>query len=232
MQAGPVRRILLVLFIAAMVTAAALLLFTPTGSEILHHPQKFGEQVRSWVQAHPLIAPMAYLSIVIGLGVLAIPVWWLQILAGYGFGLMMGIVWSEIALTITATGAAAFSRFVLGDWFHNRIESHVKRLQILDDKLGHNGFLVVCAARLVHFIPAGPANLAFGLSRISLRDVTVGTLIGAIPSITFFVTLGASPAALSTWRFWLIFVAINLVLLGVVGLRYLKPAWFQKIGVE
>lgn len=223
---------LLVLFLLAMAAAAALLSFTQAGSEMLHHPHEFGQEVRGWVDLHPYVAPLVYVGVVIGLGVLSVPVWWLQILAGYCFGQMMGIAWSLMALTITATTAAAFSRFLLGDWFHNRVASHVARLRSLDEKLGHNGFLVVCAVRLVHFIPAGPANFAFGLSKISLRDVTVGTLIGTIPTVTIFVTTGAKPAAMKRWEFWIVFVAINLVLLGIAGLRYIRPKWFAKIGVE
>jgi uncharacterized membrane protein YdjX (TVP38/TMEM64 family) len=226
------RRILLIVFLIAMVTAAALLLFTQTGRDILHDPHRFGGDARRWVAAHPYTAPLVYMIVVVGLGVVAVPVWWLQILAGYCFGEMMGICWSLIALTVTATTAASFSRYVLGDWFHNRVESHVARLKALDEKLGHNGFLVVCAVRLVHVIPAGPANLAFGLSRISLPDVMFGTLAGAIPTVMIFVTAGAKPAALKSWNFWAIFASINIVLCGIVGLRYIRPKWFDKIGVE
>jgi len=166
------------------------------------------------------------------LGMLGLPVWWLQVLSGYGFGLFMGIAWSLIGSTISAVGAASLSRFLLSDWFHQRIESHIARIRRLDDRLGHNGLLVVSLVRLAHFIPAGPANLAFGLTRISLRDVAIGTATAGIPTVAVFVAIGAAKELLHDWRFITTLATINVVLIAGILTRYLRPDWFRSIGVE
>jgi uncharacterized membrane protein YdjX (TVP38/TMEM64 family) len=166
------------------------------------------------------------------LGTLALPVWWLQILAGYGFGLWLGILWSDVAATIAAVAAASISRFLLGEWFHTRIESHAARLRALDEKLGHNGLLVVCGVRLAHFIPAGISNYAFGVTTISIRDIAVGTLLGGTPTVATFVTIGAARHLVSDWRFLVAIATLNVLLLGMLVVRYLRPEWFTRVGIE
>jgi uncharacterized membrane protein YdjX (TVP38/TMEM64 family) len=184
------------------------------------------------VGSHRIIAPLVFVLLYVALGVLALPVWWLQILAGYGFGLAMGIVWSQLAATLAAVGAAAISRFLLWVWFHTRVESHAARLRALDEKMGHNGLLVVCGVRLAHFIPAGVSNYAFGLTRISLRDIAIGTLLGGTPTAASFVTVGAARHLLSDWRYLAAIAVLNVGLLGLLVVRYLRPEWFRSIGVE
>jgi uncharacterized membrane protein YdjX (TVP38/TMEM64 family) len=227
-----VRKVVFVLFISAIVAAAILLFGTERGQELLSNPHRHGHHIRDWVVAHPYSAPAIYIVLFIVLGVLLLPIWWLEILAGYGFGLTMGVGWSMIASIIAATGAAAMSRFLMAEWFHKRVESHLVRLRQLDERLGHNGLLVVSMVRLAHFIPFGPANAVFGITRVSLRDVALGTLLGGMPTIAILVTTGADRHLLSSWRYWLVVGVVNVVLLGGIVLRYLRPQWFRSIGVE
>ena len=127
---------------------------------------------------------------------------------------------------------ALVSRLVVGEWFHSKVEARRARLREIDERLGHNGFLVVMATRLMHFVPFGAANYLFGLSRISLIDVVLGTLLGNIPAIAFYVAVGSGIHPLRNWRFMAGLAAVNVVLLVPVALRYWKPEWFRKIGVE
>jgi uncharacterized membrane protein YdjX (TVP38/TMEM64 family) len=227
-----VRRIALVLFILAIATAASLLLGTEKGRDILYNPHAHGKHVHEWVQKHPITAPLIYMGVFVVLGTLALPVWWLQILAGYGFGLWLGILWSDLAATVAAVGAASISRFLLGEWFHTRIESHAQRLRALDEKLGHNGLLVVCGVRLAHFIPAGMSNYAFGLTTISIRDVAIGTLLGGTPTVAVFVAIGSARHLTSHWHFWVGIGVLNILLVALLAARYLRPEWFTRVGIE
>jgi uncharacterized membrane protein YdjX (TVP38/TMEM64 family) len=224
--------ILLALLILAVFAGAWLLLGTETGQAFLHDPHHQGQAVREWVAQHRIIAPLVFVGVYLVFGVLALPVWWLHILAGYGFGLVMGIIWSEIAATMAAAATAAVSRFLLAEWFRRRIESQVSRLRTLDEKLGHNGLLVVCAVRLAHFMPSGLSNYAFGLTRISLLDVAIGTLLGGLPAIASLVTVGAARHLLTDWRYITAIAGVNIALMGLLLLRYLKPEWFRSLGVE
>src|SRR5450432_2538445 len=107
-----VRQILLTLLILAIIVAAILLLFTDKGQEILHDPHRYQKEVGNWTAAHRFIAPLIFIFAFVLFGVLALPIWWLQILAGAAFGLIGGIVMSQIAYTIAAVAAASIARFL------------------------------------------------------------------------------------------------------------------------
>src|SRR4051794_35270712 len=81
-----IRLIVLSLLVAAIITAAILLFTTDTGKQILDDPRKAGADVREWVAHHRLAAPVAYIALYVLLVLLMLPVWWLQILSGIGFG--------------------------------------------------------------------------------------------------------------------------------------------------
>jgi uncharacterized membrane protein YdjX (TVP38/TMEM64 family) len=160
------------------------------------------------------------------------PVWWLQIMCGYATGLLWGVFWCQIAATISAIITFHFSKWLAADWFHNKVESKMAKLRALDEKMGHNGFLVVMAVRLIHVMPFSLSNYAFGLTKITGRDVLVGTLLGGIPGVAIYVTGGANPKLMATWQYWGWLVLLNVVLLIPLILRYIRPAWFRRIGVE
>ncbi|HVT88131.1 MAG TPA: VTT domain-containing protein [Tepidisphaeraceae bacterium] len=214
------------------IVAAGMMLFTEQGREIRNDPREFGKKMRQWVELHPLEAPLAYIAAYTIVGALALPVWWLPVLAGHAFGLVAGIFWTQIASTSAAIAAGTLSRFLLADWFRRRIEAHTVRLQQLDEKLGHNGLLAVFAVRLAHFIPAGVSNYAFGLTTISLRDIAVGTFIAGLPSTALEVTIGAAPQMLSDWRYVAILAVLNIAPIGALIVRYIRPDWFKSIGIE
>jgi uncharacterized membrane protein YdjX (TVP38/TMEM64 family) len=216
------RPILLTLLLIAIAIAVILLLTTEKGQEILHNPHKYQQDVRAWSSAHRVLAPLVFTLTFIVFGVLALPIWWLQILAGAAFGLVGGILMSQIAYTIAALAAASVARYLLSDWFHKRVESHVVKLRALDEKLGRNGMLVVCVVRLSHFFPAGISNYAFGLLDISLRDLAIGTLLGGLPTAAAYAAVGSTQHPLRDWRYLTMLAAFNLIILAIVLARYLR----------
>jgi uncharacterized membrane protein YdjX (TVP38/TMEM64 family) len=198
----------------------------------------FGEQLRerhavnAWVRQHRLIAPAILVTLYVILAVLMLPVWWLQALAGYCLGLFWGIVWCEMGAVIGATLSLILSRWLVGQWFRQRYESRMAKLHAFNEKLGHNGLLVVMGVRLCHMLPFGLSNYLFGLTRITIMDVVLGTLGGGLPAVAFYVALGVGRHLLRDWRFWTTLGAVNILLLVPLALRYIKPQWFKRIGVE
>ena len=89
------------------------------------------------------------------------PVWWLQILAGYGFGLALGIVYSLVGATLGALASFFVSRTLLADYVHKRFEARHAKLRELDVKMGHNGLLIVTQSNRVH----GDIHRLLGLLR-------------------------------------------------------------------
>lgn len=211
------------LLLCAIAAAAIVLLRDPTAARA---------QVQSWVHRHRLLAPVTYVSIYIAIALLALPLLWLQMIGGYTFGLIGGVFWSQLGATIAAPMILLLSRWLAADWFHRKVESKMEKLRALDEKMGHNGFLVVMAIRLTHVMPFGLSNYALGLTKVSPLDVVVGTLLGGIPTVAMYVLFGINPLWFENWRYVVGLAAVNVVLLVPVALRYLRPAWFKRIGLE
>jgi uncharacterized membrane protein YdjX (TVP38/TMEM64 family) len=194
----------------------------------------------AWEQLHPIGVLLTFFALYIVMTLLFLPVWSLQMFCGYtlsrvfGFwrGMILAIALCQLAATIAAMVTFLFSRWLAADWFHKKVETRMAKIRRLDEKLGNNGFLLVMAVRLIHVMPFALSNYAFGLLRITLGDVLLGTLLGGIPGVTLYVISGIHLRLLRDWRFIAGYSILNLVLLIPVGLRYLKPQWFRKIGVE
>ena len=220
------------LLTAAVAVALALLLGTARGRVIIHHPQIIGQDVRLWTAAHPCLSPLLVIGIYVIATLLVLPVWWIQVLAGSGFGIVWGVIWCDIAATLAAGMTLLLSRWLAADWYHAKIEPRLQKLRRLDEKLGHNGFMVVMTVRLIHVLPFSLSNYLFGLTRITLIDVVTGTFLGNLPAITLYVTFGAAPHRVATREFIFLQVAMNLMLLTPLILRYLFPGWFKRMGIE
>src|SRR4051812_716472 len=94
------RLLVLITLAAAIVTASVFLFTTDRGQQILSNPHQAGRDAQQWVAHHRVIAPAVFMVFYVVLILLMLPVWWMQILAGYGFGLILGVLWSQIAATI------------------------------------------------------------------------------------------------------------------------------------
>jgi uncharacterized membrane protein YdjX (TVP38/TMEM64 family) len=232
--------IVLCLLFCAIIVAALLLFFTPRGREIMSDPHQIGPDLLRWVTLHPIHASLTFFGLYILLSLLALPVWSLQMFSGYILsrifrtlpGMFLAILICQITATIAALLTFSFSRWLAADWFHQKIEGRIQKIKSLDQKLGHNGFLLVMAVRLIHVMPFALSNYAFGLLQITLADITIGTFLGGIPGVLFYVVWGIHARLLHDWRFLSAYMLLNLILLIPVALRYLKPNWFKKIGVE
>ena len=169
---------------------------------------------------HPITAPLSYAALYITLGVLALPVWWIQIIGGMAFGLPLAVAYTQIAATISAVLAARFSHWLAADWFH-RLEEHLARLRWLDETFGKNGLLVVMAVRLSHVLPFGLSNYAFGLTTMRTRDIAWGTFLGGLPAVCTYVAIGVGGRPLSDWRYVVGIVILNAILIVPLAVRYL-----------
>ena len=206
-----VKLALFIVLVTAMLTALALLIFSPQGQAIRQDPGAFRQDVQTWVADHPISAPLVYVVVYVLMTMLAMPVWWLQVMAGYGFGFTMGVAWSAVAAAMSAGLTVQFSHFLIGEYFHEHVEMRLAKLHNIMEKVGHNGFLTVLAIRLMHIVPFGLSNYIFGLTAIKPLEAALGALIGGTPSTAAYVAM-ASPYR-SYWQFWAILVAINVGLI-------------------
>ena len=83
------RPVLLGGLIVAIAVASYFLFRTDAGRQLidLRQLEATGQDARRWVAHHPFAAPFIFLTFYIACAMLVLPVWWLQILSGYAWGL-------------------------------------------------------------------------------------------------------------------------------------------------
>ncbi|HEV8293688.1 MAG TPA: VTT domain-containing protein [Tepidisphaeraceae bacterium] len=227
-RSSTLRLLVFILLLLLAISCAVFLFGTKEGHILRHHPRKLNDLV----EAHRITIAIVFVAVYVVMGLVAMPVWWLQILSGYCFGLVGGIFMSQISSTLAAVATRNLAHWLAGAYVHEKLEARRAKLRQLDEKLGHNGLLVVMAVRLSHVIPFGLSNYLFGLSRISTVDVAIGSFLGGMPAASFYATIGSNRHLFKDWRYDVSLVCVNLLLLIPLLLRYLQPQWFKRIGVE
>jgi uncharacterized membrane protein YdjX (TVP38/TMEM64 family) len=213
-----VRLILFILLAVCVVVASAWLFGTPRGRSHLEreHLRHLGVAARGWANDNPVRTVGMFLLVYTICAVLLLPVWWLQMLAGFAFGLWVGLGLSVTASTVGAVVTAYVSRWLGEEWVRERIIGTGKKaskLERLVEAVDRNGLLVVLISRLCYAVPYGVSNYLFGLVGIRMRDIILGTALGGVPVYAGWVAAGAKPDWLRRWEFWVIVVAVNLLLL-------------------
>lgn len=206
------RLVIITIFVVAALVAFTAMLLHSTGRQLLHSPQETGQHVRQWVLANPIAAEAALVVAYILLTLIAMPVWWVNVLAGYSFGLVGGTVRCVIAAAIAAAITAHLWRYLAGDLAHSGKLARFRIIRLLESYALKHGLTVVLLTRLVHLLPFGLSNYVFGMLEISWKKVFAGTLIGVIPSAAIYVALGAG----RDWRSHLPFT-ITIVALTIAG---------------
>lgn len=146
--------------------------------------------VREWVDSFGALAPLAFVPLAGVLGALLVPGALLAAAAGVLFGAGVGTLVSVCAAVTSSVVAVLIAR-------HSGAERGVKelsgeRLLRLRDAVERHGVLTVAAQRLLPAVPDGPLSHAFGLLGVKVRDIALGTLIGAAPRAFSYAALGAS----------------------------------------
>jgi uncharacterized membrane protein YdjX (TVP38/TMEM64 family) len=203
--------IIVVLLVLALGAMAAMLLH-PAGREVLSDPQQAGQQVRHWVLDHPVWAEGVLLLAYTVLTVVAIPVWWINVLAGYSFGLIGGTIRCVIAAAIAAAVTAHLWKYLAGDLAHSDRLTRYRIVRMLESYALKYGFSVVLVTRLARLLPLGLSNYIFGMLEIPWPKVFAGTLIGIIPSVATYAAIGAG----AEWRSNLPFI-IGIAIVSITG---------------
>jgi uncharacterized membrane protein YdjX (TVP38/TMEM64 family) len=218
------RRISIILTPLAIAAGIWFFYATPTGCALRQE-----DVLRRWIVSEPTLAPLLFVVVYSLIGLLAMPVWWMQIVAGHCFGLAMGLLRCHVGAAISAAISMQLARWLVTGSIPRRIEPYRQHLRRLDERLGHNALLLVTAARLSHVMPFGITNYLFGLTRMRLADVIVGTILGGTLSKMIHVAVGADAHLLASEWYLVALVAVNLALLSPLALLYLRPRWLGRL---
>ena len=147
-------------------------------------------EVRAWAEAFGLLAPVAFVAISGVLGALLVPGALLAAAAGVLFGAGVGTLVSIAAAVCSSVIAVLVARHSGAE--RGARELSGERLTRLREAVERHGVLTVAAQRLLPAVPDGPMSHAFGLLGVRVRDIALGTLIGAAPRAFSYAALGAS----------------------------------------
>ncbi len=135
-------------------------------------------------------APIAFIAIYIIACVLFIPGSILTV----GAGVLFGVVWGSIYVSIAAT-AGASAAFILGRYFlramvARRIEGN-SSFKAIDEAVAREGWKIVLLTRLSPIFPFNLLNYAFGLTRVPFWNYVGASWAGMIPGTVMYVYIGS-----------------------------------------
>jgi uncharacterized membrane protein YdjX (TVP38/TMEM64 family) len=137
-----------------------------------------------------LVPAVAYLLA----AVLFLPVWPITMAVGFACGPLLGfaVAWPSSAVA----GAIAF---LVGRTVGRRAVARAiagsPRLRALEEAIARQGFQTVVLLRLSPLFPYHLVNYALGTTRLRLRDFSVASAVGMVPSTLLYAYLGSLAAS-------------------------------------
>ena len=142
----------------------------------------------AWVDAHPLLAPLAYVALYLVVVALSLPeAAVLTVAGGLLFGTVVGGLLAVLGSTMGAIVLFLAARSALADRFVDRGGRVLARART---SLQRDGFSYLLAIRLVPAFPFWLVNLAAAIGGMRLLPFATATLIGIIPATLVFASLG------------------------------------------
>jgi uncharacterized membrane protein YdjX (TVP38/TMEM64 family) len=187
--ADPRRLALYRLALFAVLLLAVFLAVTVTGS----FPS--AQEVRDWGEGLGAIGPPAFIvgaAVANSLFVLPGPV--AAGASGLLFGTALGTGVSLLSATLAAAIQLLVARYLAGDQVGAILPDRVRRV---DEFIERRGFWAVFYVRMAPGVPYTLVNYGAGLTRLRLRHMVGGTLVGAAPRTFAYTALGGSLTDLS-----------------------------------
>ncbi len=132
------------------------------------------------------------------------------------FGLWRGFAINYLSAVSGALLAFLFARYLASDWAEKKL-SRYPTVQKFNRKLESRGFLYILLGRFIPVIPSTAINFGAGVSKISLRHFTYGTLIGKLPAVLFESMLGHDLLHFKQYKERLFILAVLFLLLLGIG---------------
>ena len=192
-------------------------------------------------QIHQLGAwgPVMFILTYILACVLLVPASILTLGAGLLFGVVWGSIYVSVAATLGASCAFLIGRYLVRDWVSRKIAAN-PRFKVIDDAVAVEGWKIVGLLRLSPLFPFNLLNYALGLTRVSFRDYFFASWIGMLPGTVMYVYAGSlagdlasvgkegRPRTTAEWTFSGIGLLATILVTACVA-RFAKRAFARKI---
>jgi len=150
-------------------------------------------QLKAFVDAHSILAPILFTSLYILTIALSIPIAGILSLGmGYLFPLPFSTLLVVIGATIGATCIFLAAKTALANLLYEKVKPFLSKF---DKLLKENGSLYLITLRLIPLIPFWLLNLAPAFLGISLRTFIWTTFVGIIPGSFVFTQAGSGLAS-------------------------------------
>jgi uncharacterized membrane protein YdjX (TVP38/TMEM64 family) len=159
------------------------------------------------------LAPLVFLAAHVIASLLFVPRTVLGLVAGLVFGLWWGLLWAALGSVLGAIAGFLIARYVNSGLIDLE---NLPKIGPLLLRAEAGGWRAVTMLRLIPIIPHSLTNYALGLTRLSLTDFALGSLLGQLPMTTAYVSFGAAGGRMAAGQNgWLTPIVIGAVALAL-----------------
>ncbi|MFW6283188.1 MAG: TVP38/TMEM64 family protein [Minisyncoccales bacterium] len=148
------------------------------------------KDLKQFSASHPIKASIYFFLIFLVIKFTFLPMSSVSVIAGNIFNPIWGVIISIISITISSVIMFLLARYLGSDFVKKFVENKYKLIKKYNKKLEENGFLTVLFFRVIPTLPLAAVNLGLGLSRVSLMNFTLATIIGVAPGVTLLAKAG------------------------------------------
>lgn len=147
-------------------------------------------QFVEWVRGAGALGSLAFGAMYVLSAILLLPASILTLGAGFVWGPMLGLAIVLPSATVAATAAFLLGRTGARGWVQRKVANNA-RFAAIDAAVAQGGFRLVLLLRLSPLFPFNLLNYMLGVTRVSLRDYVLGSLIGMAPGTLLYLYLGS-----------------------------------------
>ena len=115
-----------------------------------------------------------------------------------GAGLVFGLLWGTVLVSVASTTAAALAFLIARYAARQRVEGLAARnekFRAIDQAVREQGWRVVALLRLSPLVPFSVSNYLYGLTPVSFGPYVLASWIAMLPATVLYVWLGAAGRA-------------------------------------
>ena len=142
-----------------------------------------------WLRGVGPAGILIYTAVYAAANVLRMPGSWL----GAGAGLVFGLVWGTVAVSLGSTAGAALAFLLARRLGRARLERWLRKspnVGEIDAAIQQEGWKIVLLMRLSPLVPFNLSNYVFGLTGIRFRPYVLASWSGMLPGTVLYVYLG------------------------------------------
>jgi uncharacterized membrane protein YdjX (TVP38/TMEM64 family) len=115
-----------------------------------------------------------------------------------GAGLVFGLLWGTVIVSIASTAAAALAFLIARYVARDRVEALARRnkkFRAIDQAIREKGWRVVALLRLSPLVPFSVSNYLYGLTPVPFGPYVLASWIAMLPATVLYVWIGAAGKA-------------------------------------